>query len=479
MSYSLTAVVVLAAGRGTRMKSKTPKVLHTLCGKTMLGFAIDMAKELKPQNVITVIRHEKEQVESYLREYYDDVLIVEQDDIPGTGRAVECALNAIEADRGTIIVTCADVPMLEAETVSNLIAEHEKNGALVTVLTTDVENPYGYGRIVKENNVFNSIVEEKDACEAIKQITEINAGVYAFDLEFIKKEIADLSRCNSQNEVYLTDLVNKAYKANFRAFTYKIEDSMQTQGVNDRVQLSCLRKEKNKRICEYWMREGVTIFDPQTTWIDCSVVIENDVTILPNTILEGSTYIATDSVIGPDTNLKNVKVANASVVNRTFAIDSSIGSNANVGPYSYLRPGTHLKDKGKIGGFVETKNSTIGTGSKVPHLSYVGDAQIGEYTNIGAASVFVNYDGVTKHKTVVGDHCRLGSDNLYVAPLTIGDGVYTGAGTVIRKDLPSGSLSVNDMDQRIIEGWVEKKRPDTPAAIAAKKSRQNNINKGE
>ena len=475
MSNNLLAVVVLAAGQGTRMKSKLPKVLHTMCGKTMLGFALENAKKINPIYTIAVVRHEKEQIVSYLENEYPHVKIVDQDEIPGTGRAVECAVEAIEQTQGTVIVTCADVPMLEVETINNLAEEHAKNNALVTVLTTELENPTGYGRIVLEGTDFKEIVEEKDACLSTKQIKQINGGIYAFDIAFLKETLTTLDRNNSQNEIYLTDLVKKAYEKDRKAFTYNVSDYQQIQGCNDRVQLADLRAKMNKRICEKWMREGVTIFDPDTTWIDTDVTIEKDVTIMPNTILEGKTHIGEGSVVGPDTNLKNVTVGKNVTITRTQGRDSILHDETNIGPFAFLRPGTNLGKKGKIGGFVETKNSVIGEGSKVPHLSYVGDATIGKFTNIGAASIFVNYDGVEKHQTVIGDHCRLGSDNMYVAPVTVGDGVYTGAGTVVRKDIPSGALSVNNTDQRIIEGWVEKKRPDTPAAQAVK-NKSNNEN---
>ncbi|QPK94295.1 bifunctional UDP-N-acetylglucosamine diphosphorylase/glucosamine-1-phosphate N-acetyltransferase GlmU [Actinomyces sp. zg-332] len=475
MSNNLLAVVVLAAGQGTRMKSKLPKVLHKMCGKTMLGFALENAKKVDPKYTITVVRHEREQIVSYLENEYPDVKIVDQDEIPGTGRAVECAIESIKEEKGTVIVTCADVPMLEFDTIQNLVKYHESNEALVTVLTTELENPTGYGRIVTQDSTFKEIVEEKDACQNIKKIKQINGGIYAFEISFLKETIKTLDRNNSQNEIYLTDLVKKAYEKGNKAFTYNISDYEQIQGCNDRVQLADLRSKMNKRICETWMREGVTIFDPNTTWIDAEVTIESDVTIMPNTILEGTTHISEGTIIGPDTNLKNVKVGKNAKVERTQGSDSTLGDETNIGPFAYIRPGTNLGNNGKIGGFVETKNSTIGQGSKVPHLSYVGDATIGKFTNIGAASIFVNYDGVEKHQTTIGDYCRLGSDNMYVAPVLVGDGVYTGAGTVVRKDIPSGALSVNDTDQRIIEGWVEKKRPGTPAAQAVKnKNNKNN-----
>lgn len=476
MAKNPLAVIILAAGQGTRMKSKLPKVLHTLCGRTMIGFAVETARTLNPDNIYAVLRHQRDQVASHLQTNYSEVKIVDQDEIAGTGRALQCALQAIDSTAsGTVMVICADVPMLSGEELKELYQFHKDNQALVSVMTTTLDQPYGYGRIVKTpKGTISKIVEEKDADEEVKQIKEINSGVYAFEIDFLRQALTEIDSNNAQGELYLTDVVQKAHEAQDGAYAYMIEDYESLQGCNDRIQLAQLRKQMNERICKHWMAQGVTIFDPATTWIDIDVQIGADTTIMPNTILEGKTKIGQDCTIGPDTNLINVQVGDNSTVTRTQGSDSTLGDNVNIGPFAYLRPNTKLSNKGKIGTFVETKNVQIGEGSKVPHLSYVGDATIGKYTNIGAASVFVNYDGVEKHQTVVGDYCRTGSDNMFVAPVTVGDGVYTGAGTVIRKDVPSGALSVNSMEQRIIEGWVEKKRPGTPAAEAAKNKNTKN-----
>ncbi|NUL60394.1 bifunctional UDP-N-acetylglucosamine diphosphorylase/glucosamine-1-phosphate N-acetyltransferase GlmU [Brevibacterium luteolum] len=472
------AVIVLAAGEGTRMKSATPKVMHPIGGRSLLHHAINAAAGAQPQHLVVVLRHAREQVAEHvsaIAETIDrQVLVADQDDIPGTGRAAECALTQLPEDlTGTVVVTYGDVPLLTAETLSDLVDFHEQRSGAVTVLSAEVARPHGYGRIVRDaGGNLERIVEEKDASDEEKQITEINSGIYAFDATVLRESLAQVSTDNAQAEKYLTDVIGIARAAGGAVAARTIEDFWQVEGVNDRVQLAQLGKELNKRVIENWMRAGVTVVDPDTTWIDADAVLAADATILPGVQLYGACDIASGAVIGPDTTLTDTEVRAGAQVVRTHGQLAVIGENANVGPFAYLRPGTELGTEGKIGTFVETKNAKIGTGSKVPHLSYVGDATIGEYTNIGAASVFVNYDGINKHHTTIGSYCRTGSDTMFVAPVTVGDGAYSGASTVIRKDVPPGALAITVAPQRNVEDWVVKNRPGTPAAQAAEAAQQ-------
>jgi bifunctional UDP-N-acetylglucosamine pyrophosphorylase/glucosamine-1-phosphate N-acetyltransferase len=463
------AVIVLAAGEGTRMKSATPKVLHSIGGRTLLGHAISAARGVGPEYLAIVVRHQRDQVAAHVQDVDPDALVADQDELPGTGRATECALEVLPADlEGTVLVTYGDVPLLTADTLHGLLEAHHASGSAVTVITATLPDPHGYGRILRdEHGSVAGIVEQKDATAEQRAITEINSGLYAFDATVLRKALAEVGTDNAQGEKYLTDVLAIARRNGLRVSAHLIEDLWQTEGVNDRAQLARLGAELNRRIVDGWMREGVTVVDPSTTWIDADVSLGRDVTILPQTQLHGASTIGAGATIGPDTTLTDVEVGEGATVIRTHGSLAVIGDGATVGPFAYLRPGTELGAKGKIGTFVETKNAQIGAGSKIPHLSYVGDATIGEGTNIGAASVFVNYDGVTKSRTTIGSHCRTGSDNMFVAPVTVGDGAYTGAGTVVRKDVPPGALAINVAPQRNLEGWVQDKRPGTSSAHAA------------
>jgi bifunctional UDP-N-acetylglucosamine pyrophosphorylase/glucosamine-1-phosphate N-acetyltransferase len=334
-----------------------------------------------------------------------------------------------------------------------------------------VADPTGLGRIISGEKGLERIVEERDATAAERAIREINAGAYAFEAGLLRDVLSRLSTDNDQGEEYLTDVLGLLVGAGHPVGTHLTDDSDEALGINDRVQLAQLRAILRDRVNEDWMRAGVTIIDPATTWLEVTVRLGRDVVIEPNTQLRGATTVGEAALIGPDTMLTDVSVGAGASVVRTHGSGATIGDGASVGPFAYLRPGTSLGADGKIGTFVETKNAKIGTGSKVPHLSYIGDATIGEHTNIGAASVTVNYDGVAKHHTVIGDHARTGADNMFVAPVEVGDGAYTAAGSVIVKDVPPGALGVARGQQRNIEGWTESRRANTPAAEAAKRAR--------
>lgn len=466
-----SAVIVLAAGAGTRMKSETPKVMHPIGGRSMVEHAIAAAQDLHPQRLAVVVRHQRDKVAAHVTAFDPSVTIVDQDDVPGTGRAVEVGLLGLDESatvEGTVVVTYGDVPLLRSETLKELIAVHELDGNAVTVLTTNIADPGAYGRIIRNaTGEVTAIVEAKDATDEQLAITEINSGIYAFDAAVLRDSLKQVTTDNSQGEKYITDVLEIARNAGHRTSALAIEDRWEVEGANDRVQLAQLGRKLNDRLLEMHMRNGVTIVDPATTWVDVTVTIENDVTVLPGVQLQGTTSIATGSTVGPDSTLKNITIGAGVIIERTHGSESVIDDGATVGPFAYLRPGTHLHEDGKIGTFVETKNAEIGKGSKVPHLSYAGDVTIGENSNIGAASIFVNYDGVNKHRSTVGNNVRMGSDNMYVAPVTIGDGAYSGAGTVIRQDVPAGALAINEAPQRNIEGWVTKNRAGTEAAAAA------------
>jgi bifunctional UDP-N-acetylglucosamine pyrophosphorylase / glucosamine-1-phosphate N-acetyltransferase len=466
------AVVVLAAGSGTRMKSKTMKVLHPVCGRSMIGHVLTAALHVEPQHLVAVIGNSREQVGPHILDQVPGALLAVQETQDGTGHAVRIALDALRDAAGTtdgvIVVMAGDTPLMQGETLTGLVVAHTAADRAITVLTAEVAEPFGYGRIVRDaDGSVTAIVEEKDATAEQAAIREISSGIFAFDGAFLADALNRITNDNAKGEYYLPDVVGIAHQDGRRVGAHRIDDVMQTEGANDRVQLAGLAAELNRRILERWMRDGVTILDPATTWIDADVVLERDVTILPGVQLLGATAVAEDAVVGPDCTLTDVEVGAGATVVRTHGQLAVIGAGATVGPFSYLRPGTELGAGGKIGGFVETKNAIIGDGAKVPHLSYVGDAEIGEGSNIGAGTIFANYDGVAKHRTRIGRRVRTASNNTFVAPVEIGDGAATGAGTVVRRDVPPGALAVSSGPQRHVEGWTLRKRPGTPMAEAA------------
>ncbi len=452
------------------MKSATPKVLHELCGRSLVGHVLAAARELQPENLVVVVGHAREKVTAHLGEIDPGVRTAIQAEQNGTGHAVRMALEELGGTvDGTVVVVCGDTPLLTGETLTRLAATHAADGNAVTVLTAEVPDATGYGRIVRDgvSGAVTAIVEHKDATESQRAIREINSGVFAFDGQLLADALGKVRTDNSQGEEYLTDVLGILREAGHRVGASVAGDHREIAGINNRVQLSEARRILNDRLLNRAMLDGVTVIDPATTWVDVTVTFEQDAVVHPGTQLHGSTHVGEGAEVGPNSRLTDTRVDAGARVDNTVAYSSHIGPGASVGPYAYLRPGTRLGAKGKIGTYVETKNASIGEGTKVPHLSYVGDATIGEYSNIGAASVFVNYDGQDKHHTTVGSHVRTGSDNMFVAPVTIGDGAYTAAGSVITKDVPPGSLAVARGQQRNIEGWVARKRPGSAAAKAA------------
>ncbi|EGX58101.1 bifunctional N-acetylglucosamine-1-phosphate uridyltransferase/glucosamine-1-phosphate acetyltransferase [Streptomyces zinciresistens K42] len=452
------------------MKSATPKVLHEICGRSLVGHVLAASRELRPEHLVVVVGHAREQVAAHLGEIDPEARTAVQARQNGTGHAVRMALEELGgAVEGTVVVVCGDTPLLTGGTLAELAAAHTADGNAVTVLTAEVPDATGYGRIVRDaaSGAVTAIVEHKDASEAQRAVREINSGVFAFDGRLLADALGKVRTDNSQGEEYLTDVLGILREAGHRVGASVAQDHREIAGINNRVQLSEARRILNDRLLTAAMLAGVTVVDPATTWVDVAVTFEQDAVVLPGTQLQGATHVGEGAEVGPNCRLRDTRVGAGARVDTTVADGAVVGAGASVGPFAYLRPGTRLGAKGKIGTYVETKNASIGEGTKVPHLSYVGDATIGDYSNIGAASVFVNYDGQDKHHTTVGSHCRTGSDNMFVAPVTIGDGAYTAAGSVITKDVPPGSLAVARGQQRNIEGWVARKRPGSAAAKAA------------
>ncbi|MBM7831445.1 bifunctional UDP-N-acetylglucosamine pyrophosphorylase/glucosamine-1-phosphate N-acetyltransferase [Agromyces cerinus] len=463
------AIIVLAAGQGTRMKSAVPKLLHPLAGAPIVAHVLATARALEAVHIVAVVRHERDLVATVVERELPGTIIVDQDEIPGTGRAVEQAIAALPADfAGEVLVLNGDVPLLNADTLAAFLEQHRADAAEASVLSAVYDDPTGYGRVVRDAaGLFDRIVEQKDASDDERAIAEINAGIYAFGAAALRDQLANLTTDNAQGEKYLTDVIGLLRAAGSEVEAVPVSEPWLVAGINDRAQLSETAARLNALIVRGWQLAGVTIEDPTTTWIDLAVRIEPDVTIRPGTQLKGATLIATGAIVGPDTTLVDCEIGENAEVKRTDATLAVVGAGATVGPFSYLRPGTVLGADGKIGAFVETKNANIGEGSKVPHLSYIGDTTIGEHSNVGAGSITANYDGVNKHRTEIGSHVRTGSHGVFVAPVRIGDGVYTGAGTVVRKDVPAGALAVNVAPQRNIEGWVQTHRAGSAAAEAA------------
>jgi bifunctional UDP-N-acetylglucosamine pyrophosphorylase / glucosamine-1-phosphate N-acetyltransferase len=467
-SNPVAAVVILAAGEGKRMKSSRSKLLHEVAGYSMLSYAVTAATAVQPEHVVVVVGHLRDQVEEHLAEIAPHVLIAVQEEQLGTGHAVQVALGQLADLDGDVIVTYGDVPMLTGETLAALLSEHRTRQAMVTVLTAEVADPTGYGRILRDSEgMVRGIVEHRDADEMQRQITEINSGIYVFDAAALKAALTELTPTNDQGELYLSDVPALVRQAGQPVAALLIEDVWQTEGVNDRIQLSRMNAEVNRRILHRWMREGVTVVDPATTWVHASVDLARDVILLPGTSLEGATSVAAGARIGPDTTLIDVEVGENAVVTRTQASLSVIGPGANVGPFAYLRPGTTLGAGGKIGTFVEAKNARIGAGAKAPHLSYLGDAVIGEGANIGAGVIFANYDGVRKSTTTVGAYSFVGSNSVLAAPVEVADGAYIAAGSTITGNVGPGDLGVSRGRQRNVSGWVARKRAGTKTARAA------------
>jgi bifunctional UDP-N-acetylglucosamine pyrophosphorylase / glucosamine-1-phosphate N-acetyltransferase len=473
---SPAAVLILAAGEGTRMKSSTPKVLHTLCGRSMVGHAAAAARGVSPARLVVVVGHARELVTDHLAAIDPAIRPVVQDVQNGTGHAVRIAMEALAAQDGdvdgTVVVTYGDTPLLTSRTLAELIAAHEEAGNAATVLTAILDDPTGYGRILREGKAIARVVEQKDATAEQRAVREINSGVYAFDAKLLMAALSRLTASNAQGEEYLTDVVEILVEDGRAVGGMQVADPREILGANDRLQLAGLRRIMNDRITARWMLDGVTVVDPATTWIDVDVELARDVTLHPNTQLHGATRVDEGAQVGPNCTLTDTLVGAGANVTNTTSEGARIGPEAAVGPYTYLRPGTKLGRGAKAGGFVEMKNADVGEDSKVPHLSYIGDARIGVGTNIGAGTITANYDGVSKNRTEIGDHVFVGSDSVLIAPASVADGAYVAAGSAITDPVTPGSIAIARGRQRNVEGWVERKRPGTKTAQAAKSARE-------
>jgi bifunctional UDP-N-acetylglucosamine pyrophosphorylase / glucosamine-1-phosphate N-acetyltransferase len=470
---SPAAVVILAAGEGKRMKSRTPKVLHTLCGRTLLGHALAAADELDPAQLVVVVGHGREQVSAEVASVAPQALIVRQDQQLGTGHAVRMVTEAIGTIPGTVVVSYGDMPLLRGQTLSELVDRHHRAGNAVTVLTARGDAA-GYGRIVRDGGgSFLRIVEERDATPEERAIDEYNSGCYAFNGTLLADAIKRVTTDNEQRQEYLTDVVDILRGDGHEVGTMLAADAGEITGVNDRVQLSEARRELNDRILDGWMRAGVTVIDPSSTWIDVTVTIGQDAEIGPQTQLQGATVVGEGARIGPGCLLEDTIVGEDAVVSHAVCRLAEIGPRATVGPYAYLRPGTRLAEDAHVGAHVELKKASVGPGAKVPHLTYVGDATIGAGANIGAGTIFANYNGVAKNHTTVGEHAFIGSNTVLVAPVTVGDGAYTAAGSAITDEVPAGDLGVARGRQHNSDDWTARNRSGSRSSEAAKRVRSD------
>ena len=411
---------------------------------------------LDPEHLLVVVGHGRDEVTAGLTGRARAVVQETQD---GTGHAVRVALDTLTEVAGTVVVVPGDAPLLTAATLQLLLSTHHEAKAATTLLTARVPDPTGYGRVVRDGNGVAAVVEHKDADDQTLTIDEIATSVYAFDGAALREALAKVGTDNAQGEQYLTDVVALHRAAGLAVHAHVAADADETRGVNDRAQLADLARVLRDRIVRQHQLAGVAVLDPQTTWIDSDVVLEPDVTIAPHCQLHGSTVVRSGAVIGPDTTLIDCDVADDATVLKSHCVGARIGTEAAVGPFSYLRPGTVLGARAKVGAFVETKAADIAADAKVPHLSYVGDATIGERSNIGAGTIVANYDGQDKHRTAVGADVRIGSNNTLVAPVVVGDSAYTAAGSAITEDVPDGALGIAREKQRNIDGWVAKRRP--------------------
>lgn len=476
--------VVLAAGAGTRLKSKKPKVAHEILGKPLVNWAIDAARDAGAKKVVTVVGVGKEQVIPIVESSSD---VVVQDRQLGTAHAVQCAMtsNALKDYNGSVVILSGDSPLIKPETISELASTLVAEDAGAVVLTMHLDDPFGYGRVVcegfdtQDGDIMSStivrIVEQKDATAQEARITECNSGIYCFNTDLLRDALSKIGNDNAQGEYYLTDALEIIRDAGAKTVALECTDPDECRGVNSRKQLAEAITIKQAQINDALMENGVTMIDPSAVWCGPDVKIERDVTIYPNVIISGHVEIDEDTeilpattirdskigsgcTVGPNTRLFDTVVANGCLLDETVALESTLDDKVTCGPRAYLRPLTHMCEGSKAGTHVEIKKSTIGKGSKVPHLSYMGDTTMGEGVNIGAGSITCNYDGTNKHQTVIGDEVFVGSDTMIVAPVEIGNGCFVGAGSVITKDIPADSLAVARAKERIIEDWAKRRR---------------------
>ena len=447
--------IILAAGQGTRIKSRLPKVLHKACGKEMVNHVIDTMRAAELEEVNVIIGKGAELVKE--RTNSRNVSYSLQEEQLGTGHAVMCTKDFLKGKSGVVAIFTGDAPLIKEETVKNLIETHINEKNFATLLTSVIENPTGYGRIIRENNQVDRIVEHKDCSEIELDVKEINAGMYCFDIESLLISLDKLSNNNAQGEYYLTDVIG-ILKGEGKKVGAMITDFEETIGVNSRAELSIVEGILRKRINRKHLDNGVTLIDENSTYIAEDVVIGQDTIIYPNTVLEGKTVIGEDCVIYSNSRLSNAIVGNETVIESSVIVNSKVGDNTTVGPFAYVRPDSNIGNDVKIGDFVEIKKATIGNNTKVSHLTYIGDAEVGESCNFGCGTVVVNYDGKNKNKTIVGDHAFIGCNTNLVSPVTVEDNSYIAAGSTITDTVKEGSLAIARARQTNIEGWVNRKR---------------------
>ena len=447
--------IILAAGQGTRIKSKLPKVLHKACGKEMVNHVIDTMRAAELDEVNVIIGKGAELVKE--RTSSRNVSYSLQEEQLGTGHAVMCTKDFLKGKSGVVAIFTGDAPLIKEDTVKNLIETHIKEENFATLLTSVIDNPTGYGRIIRENNEVDRIVEHKDCSENELKVNEINAGMYCFDIESLLESLDKLSNDNAQGEYYLTDVIG-ILKSENKKVGAMITDFEETIGVNSRAELSVVEGILRKRINRKHLDNGVTLIDENSTYIGQDVVIGQDTIIYPNTVLEGKTVIGEDCVIYQNSRLNNAVIGNETTIESSVIIDSKVGDNTTVGPFAYIRPESNIGNHVKIGDFVEIKKSVIGNNTKVSHLTYIGDAEVGEKCNFGCGTVVVNYDGKKKHKTIIGDNAFIGCNTNLVSPVEVENNSYIAAGSTITDTVKEGSLAIARSRQTNIEGWVNRKR---------------------
>lgn len=457
MSELKLAAVILAAGKGTRMKSQQAKVLHPIAGRPMAAYPVGIARDLGADPCILVVGHQADEVREALAD--DTLAFALQQEQLGTGHALLCAQQALKDFSGDLLLLCGDVPLIRRETLERLLAYHRSEQAAVTVLTAELADPRGYGRIVRDGAEVLRIVEEKDASQKEKLIREINTGLYVFAAPFVFEALHGVGRDNAQNEYYLTDVVAAARAAGKNVRALSVLDPAEAMGINDRVQLAEAARILRERINRQHMLAGVSLVDPQNTYIDAGVAISADTLIHPNVHLRGATRIASDCEIEPGAVITDCILGSGVHVKAgTVMSEAQIGASCNLGPMAHLRPGTVLKGRNKLGNFVETKKAVFDDKAQASHLTYIGDAEVGKNVNIGCGTITCNYDGVNKYQTIIEDDVFVGSDTQFVAPVRIGRGSLIAAGSTITKDVPPDALALSRTEQKIIEGWAARKR---------------------
>lgn len=446
--------VILAAGEGKRMKSDIPKVLHQVCGKEMVNHVIDTMRSAGIENVNVIVGKAAEKVKAGTKD--KGVSYSFQEKQLGTGHAVKCATDFLIGKKGMVAIFTGDAPLVKEDTVKGIMEFHEDNNYSAVILTSLINDPTGYGRIIRENNEVSKIVEHKDCSEDELKVKEINAGMYCFDIDSLLQALHSLNNNNAQGEYYLTDVIG-ILKAEGKKVGAVIVDFEETLGVNSRVELAQAENVMRKRINKMHMENGATLIDPQNTYIDSSVIIEPDTIIYPGNVLQGNTIIKSGCILYPNNRIDNSTIDRDVTVQSSVILESFIGEGTTVGPYAYIRPETNIGKHARIGDFVEIKKSSIGDNTKISHLTYIGDAEVGKNCNFGCGTVVVNYDGKKKHKTIIGDNAFIGCNTNLVAPVEVKDNAYTAAGSTITNEVPAGSLAIARARQVNIEGWVERK----------------------